>query len=73
MKPSCIIPCKFKSVSNMVSKHTDKFSLVPRIFSDKFEWENLITVITNSGLTLNGLTVNDYLAKWRDRYRSGEE
>ena len=24
-KPSCIIPCKFETVSNMVPKHTDKF------------------------------------------------
>ena len=46
----------------MVPKHTDKFWLVPRIFSDKSGWENLSAVINNSGLALNGLTVNDYLA-----------
>ena len=40
-KPSCIIPCRFESVTNMVPRHTDRFWLGPRMFSDKSGWENM--------------------------------
>ena len=35
--------------------------------------KNLSTVITNSGLTLNGLTVNDYLANHEVHLNGGTD
>ena len=57
----------------MVPRHTDKFWLVPWMFSDKAGWENMTTVMANSGLLLNGLTANDYLAKHHVRLDNSNE